>query len=112
MRENASLKAISILSMFFLPGAFVSVSLYAPPSKPSSRSCSNLSFPKGVFGSNFFNMPDSAPDQFRAAEQWWILPVTVVVSTAATFAIYFTWQRKRERKVMQAVDEETSVGLY
>ncbi|KAL2192216.1 hypothetical protein P885DRAFT_48206 [Corynascus similis CBS 632.67] len=89
MRENASLKAIAILSMVFLPGAFVS----------------------GVFGTNFFAILDSNPGHFHAAEQWWVLPVTIAASTAVTFAIYYIWQRRREKKVMQAMDEEVAIGL-
>lgn len=63
-----------------------------------------------MFGTNFFAILDSSPNQFHAVKHWWILPVSILISTALTFGFYFMWQKRRELAVMQAVDEEGGVG--
>ncbi|CAA9966704.1 CorA domain containing protein [Pyrenophora teres f. maculata] len=92
MYESASMRAIAIVSMLFLPGTFV---------------C-------GVLGTNLFYQENSssvstsnmAESAFRAASQWWILFITIVPLTCLTFFAWYMWRRRTENEITRKIARE------
>ncbi|KAF3048838.1 hypothetical protein E8E11_007928 [Didymella keratinophila] len=91
MHESANMRAIAIVSTMFLAGTCIS----------------------GIQGTNLFNQEDqkfgsgdSGSSLFRASDQWWILPVTILTSTALTFIGRTVWRRESERQIGAKISDE------
>ena len=107
MHESANMRAIAIVSMMFLPGTFISVSV---------QFISSMSFSheeQGILGTNLFSQAeqksgpeDSSSSPFRASAQWWILPVTILVLTALTFVGWAVWRRISEDEIETMISNE------
>ncbi|KAL4786736.1 hypothetical protein BJX76DRAFT_365234 [Aspergillus varians] len=84
MHESASMSTISVVTMLFLPGTFVST----------------------ILGTNIITGPNRAeggsPQDLRllVSSQWWILLVAAVSLTIATF-MGWHWMRKRTKRVIE-----------
>jgi hypothetical protein len=108
MHEGASMRAIAIVSMLFLPGTFVCVSIMAP----FSSACINGT--QGILGTNLFSQEDSSPEStsnkaqsaFRAASQWWILLVTILPLTGLTFIGWSIWRKRTEKEITRKIAQE------
>ncbi|KAL3477956.1 hypothetical protein BJX99DRAFT_115945 [Aspergillus californicus] len=83
MHESASMSTISVVTMLFLPGTFIS----------------------SILGANIVSGPSRGggddPRDLRllVSSQWWILLVATVSLTIATF-IGWHWMRKRSKKTI------------
>ncbi|KAF2189219.1 hypothetical protein K469DRAFT_683656 [Zopfia rhizophila CBS 207.26] len=89
MHESASMRAIAIVSMLFLPGTFV---------------C-------GILGTNLFSAEESGSGgdpgtPFKVSSRWWILLVTMIPLTGLTFLIWFVWRSRTESQVTKKIAEE------
>ena len=80
---------IAIITMIFLPGTFVTVSL-----------CRELAYfidaIQGIFGSNFMASPErDYPDNTNVlfSRQWWILPAVTIPLTLLVIVIWYIWRR-------------------
>ncbi|KAL2825473.1 hypothetical protein BDW59DRAFT_146269 [Aspergillus cavernicola] len=84
MHESASMSTISVVTMLFLPGTFIST----------------------ILGTNIITGPSRAegdePRDLRllVSSQWWILLVATVSLTIATF-IGWHWMRKRSKRTIE-----------
>ncbi|KAL5335286.1 hypothetical protein BJX70DRAFT_390765 [Aspergillus crustosus] len=84
MHESASMSTISVVTMLFLPGTFIS----------------------SILGTNIITGPsrgeDDTPRDLRLliSSQWWILLVATVSLTIATF-IGWHWMRKKSKRIME-----------
>ncbi|KAF9036325.1 hypothetical protein BJ165DRAFT_1409085 [Panaeolus papilionaceus] len=65
------------ITMFFLPGSFVSA----------------------LFSMVFFNTQsnDSGQTNLSIAPQWWLFPTATIPLTLAVFAVWVIWQRRRSK---------------
>ncbi|KAJ4368478.1 hypothetical protein N0V83_006835 [Neocucurbitaria cava] len=89
MHEGASMRAIAVVSMLFLPGTFI---------------C-------GVLGTNLFTQeansdPGTTKSAFFAASQWWILLITILPLTAVTFVAWSVWRKRTEIEITRRIAEE------
>ncbi|PPR01784.1 hypothetical protein CVT24_001711 [Panaeolus cyanescens] len=66
---------IAAVTMFFLPGSFVSA----------------------LFSMVFFDTQsnESGQTKLSVAPQWWLFPSVTIPLTAAVFAVWLIWQRRR-----------------
>ncbi|KAF2469542.1 uncharacterized protein BDR25DRAFT_288446 [Lindgomyces ingoldianus] len=72
-RDSSSMITIAAVTMFFLPGTFISA----------------------ILSTTFF---DYGPDGLSVSRKWWILPATTIPLMIATFAVWFGWQYWRFEK--------------
>ncbi|PVH94309.1 hypothetical protein DM02DRAFT_693534 [Periconia macrospinosa] len=89
MHESASMRAIAIVSMLFLPGTFV---------------C-------GILGTNLFSAEESGSGRnlgtrFKVSSQWWILLATMIPLTGLTFIIWVVWRSRTESQITRNIVEE------
>jgi hypothetical protein len=92
------MRAIAIVSMMFLPGTFVSVSLQIRAGRTRPYKL------QGILGTNLFtqeelNSDSDAGSPFRASAHWWILLITILPLTALTFLGWSMWRTKSEKDI-------------
>jgi hypothetical protein len=103
-RDSASMITIAAVTMFFLPGTFVSVS-----SLPAG--VFSLRTPRGgiadgyeaVLSTTFFDFGDH---NLAVSSQWWIFPAAVIPLTVVVFGVWYAWLRLRIRRDNAAVREK------
>ena len=105
MLESANMRAIAIVSMMFLPGTFISVSLRI---RLGYRRAYTL---QGILGTNLFTpeqlISDSdAGSPFQASTKWWILLVTILPLTALTFIGWLVWRKRSEKEIETRISNE------
>ncbi|KAF2114814.1 hypothetical protein BDV96DRAFT_85666 [Lophiotrema nucula] len=81
-RDSASMITIAAVTMFFLPGTFVSA----------------------ILSTTFF---DHGPDGLQVSKKWWILLAATLPLTIVVFAVWFGWRYlKIERKQTSDIAEK------
>ncbi|KAJ4305168.1 hypothetical protein N0V90_000699 [Kalmusia sp. IMI 367209] len=66
-RDSASMITMAAVTMFFLPGTFISA----------------------ILSTTFF---DYGEDNLSVSKKWWILPASTVPTTAGVFVVWFAWR--------------------
>ncbi|KAI9367654.1 hypothetical protein BJX61DRAFT_537875 [Aspergillus egyptiacus] len=67
--DSNMMKTVAVVSMFYLPGTFVS----------------------GIFGTNFFNFEVDRPNKFSTADDFWMYWAVTIPLTLATIVIWALW---------------------
>lgn len=77
-RDSSSMITIAAVTMFFLPGTFISA----------------------IFSMTFFNfqIDNSGHEQFQVSKRWWYFLVATIPLTALVFAVWIIWQKIRIKK--------------
>ncbi|KAJ3493736.1 hypothetical protein NLJ89_g10950 [Agrocybe chaxingu] len=83
-RDSSSMITIAAVTMFFLPGSFVSA----------------------LFSMVFFNAENKEGGQMRllVAPQWWLFPAAAVPLTILVFIVWVVWRKRRNSMVVQAFE--------
>ncbi|CAA7270091.1 unnamed protein product [Cyclocybe aegerita] len=84
-RDSSSMITIAAVTMFFLPGSFVSTlfSMVFFDAETNQRGKMNLS----------------------VSSQWWLFPLVAIPLTILVFVIWIVWQRQRQARVLKEVEE-------
>lgn len=81
---------IAAVTMFFLPGTFISA----------------------ILSTTFFDYGDEG---LKVSKKWWVLPATAIPLTAIVFAVWMAWRymtlRRRRMNVLVQLPEEQSDTL-
>ncbi|PPQ86187.1 hypothetical protein CVT25_006930 [Psilocybe cyanescens] len=85
-RDSSSMITMAAVTMFFLPGTFVSA----------------------LFSMVFF---DTQGNSLSVGPQWWLFPVITIPLTIAVFVAWVLWQRRRNRKDLQSLGISRSTEL-
>ncbi|PPQ93028.1 hypothetical protein CVT25_006210, partial [Psilocybe cyanescens] len=85
-RDSSSMITMAAVTMFFLPGTFVSA----------------------LFSMVFF---DTQGNSLSVGSQWWLFPVITIPLTIAVFVAWVLWQRRRNRKDLQSLGISRSTEL-
>jgi hypothetical protein len=86
---------IAAVTMFFLPGTFISVR------PPPTTSCSTaLTTPQAVFSMTFFNFQQDelGNQQFQVSTRWWYFLAATLPLTVLVFTVWIVWQKIRARR--------------
>jgi hypothetical protein len=95
-RDSSSMKTLAVVTMFFLPGSFVSA----------------------LFSTNLFNWDardlTSSSISVPSTPQMKLYWIITVLLTVATFALYVVWlrflKRQSEKEMQAATDREAALG--
>jgi surface polysaccharide O-acyltransferase-like enzyme len=88
---------IAAVTMFFLPGTFISVRLLCKPLQTITNSL------QAVFSMTFFNFQEdnTGNQQFQVSEKWWYFLAATIPLTIAVFLVWITWQKWRFRTLAE-----------
>ena len=95
---------MAAVTMFFLPGTFVSVSML-PSNHISNLRLTNESWMQALFSMVFFNTTtnENGIESLTIGRQWWLFPTITIPLTVLVFAIWVSWQRHRKRVDAQSL---------
>jgi len=90
---------IAAVTMFFLPGTFISVSPIPGLLKPPFTFRTHHA-PQAIFSMTFFNFQqDSTGNQeFQVSDRWWYFLAATIPLTLLVFVVWIVWQRLRWRR--------------
>ena len=93
LKDSSSMITIAAMTMLFLPGTFVSVSVFL-----STSSLAFLTRAKAIFSMTFFSSSADASGKptLTVLPEWWYFPVATIPLTILVFGCWRLWQRKRE----------------
>ena len=94
---------MAAVTMLFLPGTFVSVSML--PNHISNLRLTNESWMQALFSMVFFNTTtnENGIESLTIGRQWWLFPTITIPLTVLVFAIWVSWQRHRKRVDAQSL---------
>ena len=89
---------MAAVTMFFLPGTFVSVSITSTFVQDASHAC----LIQTLFSMVFFNTGTNAAGKtsLLLAPQWWLFPAITIPLTGLVFLIWIVWWRIRDWKTL------------
>lgn len=78
-RDSSSMITMAAVTMFFLPGTFISA----------------------ILSTTFF---DYGEETLSVSDKWWILPAATIPTTIAVLAVWMAWRSWRIRKYSEKIE--------
>ncbi|KDR76473.1 hypothetical protein GALMADRAFT_225529 [Galerina marginata CBS 339.88] len=95
-RDSSAMITMAAVTMFFLPGTFVSVIIQSS----IWQTLVLIQITQAFFSMVFFNSQTNTAGKtsFYVAPQWWIFPAVTIPLTICVFVIWMIWRHLRDKK--------------